>query len=69
MHLLSDIDQTVEVGDAAIDFMEGESIWTESSYKYTLTQFAELAAQAGLKVEQVWTDDEDLFSVQYLTAA
>ncbi len=49
-----------------IAFKLGESIWTESSYKYTLEEFAQLAATAGFAVEQVWTDPRQLFSVQYL---
>jgi uncharacterized SAM-dependent methyltransferase len=44
----------------------GESIWTESSYKYTLAEFAQLAAMTGFAVERVWTDSQQLFSVQYL---
>ncbi|MBL8969995.1 MAG: L-histidine N(alpha)-methyltransferase, partial [Myxococcales bacterium] len=47
----------------------GEVIVTEHSHKYTLAGFAALAAAAGLQVRQVWTDCEQLFSVQYLTPA
>ncbi|MCB0182576.1 MAG: L-histidine N(alpha)-methyltransferase, partial [Anaerolineae bacterium] len=46
----------------------GETIWTESSYKYTPTELAALAGRAGLAVEKVWTDPNRLFSVQYLTS-
>ena len=67
MHLVSLEDQTVHVGDAEIDFKTGESVWTESSYKYSVDEFASLSAQAGFDVEKVWTDEEDLFSVQFLT--
>ena len=66
MHLVSLKNQTVRIGESEIDFKLGESIWTESSYKYTLEEFAQLAATAGFAVEQVWTDPRQLFSVQYL---
>jgi dimethylhistidine N-methyltransferase len=66
MHLVSLKNQTVCIGDIEISFKLGESIWTESSYKYTLDEFARLAATAGFTVERVWTDPRQLFSVQYL---
>lgn len=66
MHLVSLRDQVVSIGEVAIFFKRGESIWTESSHKYTLDDFARLAADAGFTVERVWTDPRALFSVQYL---
>jgi dimethylhistidine N-methyltransferase len=66
MHLVSRRAQTVSVGDERFDIREGEAIFTESSYKYTLDQFASLASVSGWKVETVWTDEWRLFSVQYL---
>ncbi|MFO8098244.1 MAG: L-histidine N(alpha)-methyltransferase [Salinibacter sp.] len=65
MHLRSQADQTVTVAGEVISFEEGETIRTEYSYKYTLDDFEALAAQAGFVVDQVWTDDQSLFSVQY----
>jgi len=67
MHLVSLKKQEVRIGDAEISFKLGESIWTESSYKYTLEEFAQLAAITGFSVKQVWTDERQLFSLQYLT--
>jgi dimethylhistidine N-methyltransferase len=67
MHLVSLKKQQVHVGDVEISFNLGESVWTESSYKYTLEEFARLAATAGFNVEQVWTDERQFFSIQYLT--
>ncbi len=66
MHLVSLDEQTVHIVGSAIHFARGESIWTESSYKYTLEGFEKLAASAGFQVERVWTDDRQWFSVQYL---
>jgi dimethylhistidine N-methyltransferase len=67
MHLVSLQPQTVRVAGVDINFDRGESIWTEASYKYTQTEFAALVGAAGWHVEQTWTDDRNLFSVQYLT--
>jgi dimethylhistidine N-methyltransferase len=67
MHLVSLDEQTVRVHNVDIHFERGESIWTEASYKYAPQEFAVLAAGAGWHVDQVWTDDRGLFSVQYLT--
>jgi dimethylhistidine N-methyltransferase len=64
MHLVSRFRQTIQVDDVEIDFDEGESIWTESAYKYTVDEFAEMAARAGFDLESAWTDDEKLFSVK-----
>ncbi len=67
MHLRSLQAQTVYLGGQAIPFDQGETIWTECSYKYSLPEFAAVAASAGFEVRQVWTDREQKFSVQYLT--
>jgi dimethylhistidine N-methyltransferase len=69
MHLVSLAEQVVRLGATRIHFERGESIWTEASYKYSPPEFASLAAEAGWQVDQVWTDDRGLFSVQYLTVA
>jgi dimethylhistidine N-methyltransferase len=69
MHLVSLTEQSVWVGNVKIHFDRGESIWTEASYKYNPPEFARLAAAAGWRVEQIWTDDRGLFSVQYLSLA
>ncbi|HEX6550373.1 MAG TPA: L-histidine N(alpha)-methyltransferase [Gammaproteobacteria bacterium] len=69
MHIVSTAAQIVHVGGERFSFREGEHIVTEYSYKHTLEGFAQLAAKAGYRVEQVWTDDRRWFSVQYLTAS
>ena len=65
--LVSQADQTFEIGDTAFDIAAGETILTEYSHKYTLDGFAAMARAAGFAVERVWTDTERLFSVQFLT--
>lgn len=66
MHLISLREQIIHIDNKSIKIAEGESIHTESSYKYTLAEFAHLAARAGFEVKQVWTDNREWFSVQYL---
>ncbi len=66
MHLVSKHEQSVQFGEYDFLFSEDEHILTECSHKYDLNQFADLVAKAGFRVEQVWTDDKDFFSVQYL---
>ena len=67
MHLVSRSSQTIPIAGTAFDFRTGESICTEYSYKYSLADFADLAARAGLSVRQVWLDKDERFSVQYLS--
>jgi len=69
MRLVSDRAQQVRVADELFRFAAGEYIVTEHSHKYTKDQFAALAAAAGFRLETLWTDPEQLFSVQYLAAA
>lgn len=65
--LVSEQDQVVEVDGERIEFAEGERIHTENSHKYTLSRFADIAGQGGFDVAKVWRDEQNLFSVQYLT--
>jgi dimethylhistidine N-methyltransferase len=51
---------------AMVDFDAGDFIITEYSHKYTMSSFRELAGLGGWAVEQVWTDDDELFSVWLL---
>lgn len=65
MHLVSECEQTVSLGDQEIRFESGESIHTENSHKYQLDQFAQLAKQAGIHIEHQWCDQRDWFAVLY----
>ncbi len=69
MHLVSKKAQTVRVSGRAFAFVEGETIHTENSYKYTVDEFQALARQAGFTPAAVWVDDNRLFSVHYLKAS
>ncbi len=69
MHLVSLDDQVVQLDGERIAFERGESIWTESSYKYEECALESLVASAGFSVTRLWTDDDERFWVAYLDAA
>jgi L-histidine Nalpha-methyltransferase len=66
MHLMSDVDQTVHVAGAEVGFTAGETLHTESSYKYSIEEFHALAEAGGFVADKVWTDEQQLFSVHCL---
>ena len=68
-HIVSRRQQQVKVGRVNVAFRADEAIQVEYSCKYSLEDFAALAARAGLAVQRVWTDAEQMFSVQYLVRA
>ena len=59
-------DQTVRICNEEIVLAEGERIHTEYSHKYSIDGFADLAEDAGLKLDHVWTDSRDYFAVMLL---
>ena len=67
MHLVSKVEQCANVSGKQIAFKCGESIHTESSYKYTAKEFSELAQRAGWKVEKQWLAEGDMFSTFLLS--
>jgi len=69
MHLESLYSQFVHVAGRRFDFAPGETIHTEISCKYSITEFQELGKRAGFTPEKVWTDPEQLFSVHGMVAA
>jgi dimethylhistidine N-methyltransferase len=68
MYLVSDIDQFVHLDEHKFHFRRGDKIVSEFSYKYAPDEFAALAAKAGFKLVQMWTDDSRLFGVFYFAA-
>jgi dimethylhistidine N-methyltransferase len=68
MHLVSATEQSVQIGAATFNFRAGESIHTENSYKYDVSELAARAVQCGLRLDETWTDAQDYFAVLYLTA-
>lgn len=69
MHLVADSAQTVRVAGRVFEFDAFESIWTESSYKYSERALRQLAHEGGFERDAFWTDPERLFSVSLLRAA
>jgi len=66
MYLISMATQQVHIGNHCINFLRGDGIHTENSYKYTIEGFQQIAADAGFTPLKVWTDEEELFSVHCL---
>ena len=69
MHLASRKRQTGACWRPTIEFRAGETIHTESSYKYTVESFGALARGAGWTPLAAWSDPHGYFSVQALAAA
>lgn len=64
MHLESLQAQVVHVAGAPFTFREGETIHTESAYKWEPRAFDTLAAIAGWQLERAWADDRAWFSMR-----
>jgi L-histidine N-alpha-methyltransferase len=69
MHAVSIARQTVHIPGARFRFVieEGESIWTESSHKYTVDDLDALAGTAGFNVLRRWIDPEWPFAETLMT--
>jgi dimethylhistidine N-methyltransferase len=65
MHLVSLQDQEVDIPGAGcrVSFRRDETIWTESSYKYTTDDIEQLGAAAGFVQRAQWTDQEGQFAL------
>jgi uncharacterized SAM-dependent methyltransferase len=65
MHLESRIAQRVSLSalNLQVSFTSGETIHTESSYKYAPGQAEALLAEAGFAPAATWTDARDWFAV------
>lgn len=70
MRLVSRRAQRVAIPGAAIDvaFDRGEWIWTESSYKYTDAQIADLGAAAGFSTIEQWVEPQARFALTLFRA-
>ena len=65
MHLVCRRAVRVPIADAAVSvtFEAGESIWTESSYKYTPERIRAQAERAGFDAAEQWMDGDAGFAV------
>jgi len=70
MHIRSLKKQTVTIRAAALSvtFLEGETIWTESSHKYSLGEVFRLVEDAGFRCDAQWIDEEWPFAENLLIA-
>lgn len=66
MHLASKVRQRVRIDGRCFDFRRGETIHTESSYKYTPELFRTLATGSGWRLAETWTDRDKWFAVHAL---
>ncbi len=66
MHLESLREQMVHVSGEEFRLARGETVWTESSYKYDGERLETLVSAAGFEIERLWTDDRDYFWVAML---
>ncbi|MFZ6647716.1 L-histidine N(alpha)-methyltransferase [Undibacterium sp. TJN25] len=67
MHLDAMDDLSVAWGVHARHFRKGESIHTESSYKYTPSGFVQMLGQAGFGNIQAWQDESRYYMVCHAT--
>ncbi len=70
MHLRSKRRQTVRIpaADLRVEFMEGETIWTESSHKYSADEVFQMARNAGFSCQAQWIDEQWPFAENLLIA-
>jgi L-histidine Nalpha-methyltransferase len=70
MHIRSRQTQTVSIPAAALSvtFHEGETIWTESSHKYSLAEIFRIAEKSGFRCDAQWIDEQWPFAESLLIA-
>jgi L-histidine N-alpha-methyltransferase len=71
MHLRSKRKQMVSVprADLSVTLAENETIWTESSHKYSTADVLRISASTGFRCQAQWTDQEWPFAESLLVAA
>ncbi len=70
MHLRSVREQTMWIPRAGctVSFAKDETIWTESSHKYTVNEIPEMAQRVGFRCEAQWIDSDWPFAENLLIA-
>ena len=66
MHLKALRDTEIRLGAKRFALRKGETIHTENSRKYTIGEFSALAERAGYETEEVFCDEDGLFSLHLL---
>lgn len=69
MHLEAQRALTVRIGalDLTVTFAPGETIWTESSHRFSLDELRTWAAEAGFSIARQWLNDAWPFAQTFLT--
>ena len=70
MHLVSTRAQEVRIpaAELTLAFEEGETIWTESSYKYEPELLAREFRHAGFAMKHQWVDEPSRFALSLIAA-
>jgi L-histidine N-alpha-methyltransferase len=70
MHLQSKRRQMVSIpaAEVVVEFLEGETIWTESSHKYSAHEIVDTARNSGFHCETQWIDEQWPFAENLLIA-
>ena len=70
MHLLSLEEQTVTIPEVGLTVTldRDETIWTESSHKFTVEDVVEMAGRAGFRCDNQWVDERWPFALSLLVA-
>jgi dimethylhistidine N-methyltransferase len=71
MHLVSVRSQRVRIAASGlgVEFQAGETIWTESSYKYRPAEIVAMLGRAGFREIDQWIDGPDAFALTLVEAA
>lgn len=70
MHLQARRRQTVSIpaAEVVVEFLEGETIWTESSHKYSSEEIIQTVQDSGFACAAQWIDEEWPFAENLLIA-
>jgi dimethylhistidine N-methyltransferase len=67
MHLVARSSLRVRLKSRILALIQGESIHTENSYKYSESEWRALGAAAGLRLNRVWFDTQRWFGLFYFS--
>ncbi|MAI06904.1 MAG: L-histidine N(alpha)-methyltransferase [Alphaproteobacteria bacterium TMED87] len=69
MHLVSKLEQSVQVRDYLFKFNKGETIHTENSYKYKECELKNLFCNNGFTEGKIWKDKNNLFAIHHFISS
>lgn len=69
MHLEARESFTANVAGRRLTFVQGETIHTENSYKYTIERFSDIAGRGGWRVARHWISPKPCFAIFVLEEA